>query len=404
VHVVIVGAGAAGCFCAVEIKRRHPEASVLVLESGRTPMVKLSLTGGGRCNITNSFEYLTSKAEAYPRGASLMRRLLAEFGPDKTLAWFEAEGVRFTLQDDGCYFPVSQDAGQIVRTLSRAMQRCGVELRCRSAVRRLETLPDGSFRLSGDNFSIDADRVVVTAGGSVRRGFLSFLEPLGLEIVPPVPSLFTFNVEEKSLRALSGTVVGETRLSLPGTRFDASGILLLTHWGFSGPAALKLSSYAARWLSDCGYRARLSVNWIGCSQQDCRAMLEALRQAQPERTCSNARIEAVPHRLWDALLGYAGIGVQMRWKEMGTSALNRLCRMLTDFPCAMAGKYPHREEFVTCGGVSLAEISARTLESRRFSGLYFAGEVLDIDAITGGFNLQAAWTTAYIVAMSLKID
>lgn len=403
-RIVVIGAGAAGCFCAILLKRRFPQVQVQLLEAGPAPMQKLALTGGGRCNLTNSFAFLKSVDEAYPRGATLMRRALQVFGPERTLDWFGAEGVRFTLQEDGCYFPQSQDAGQIVRVLSRAMERSGVEVRLRSAVRRLEALPEGGFRISGDAFSVDADRVVVTAGGSVRRDFLSFLEPLGLEIVPPVPSLFTFNVAEAPLRALSGAVVEEARLSVPGTRFSASGILLLTHWGFSGPAAFKLSSYAARWLSECGYRTPLCVNWLNVSQQECRAMLEALQSAYPQKSCSNARIEALPHRLWDALLGYAGVGVQKRWKELGASALNRLCLVLTDFSCAMAGKYPHREEFVTCGGVALSEVSARSLEAQRFPGLYFAGEVLDIDAITGGFNLQAAWTTAYIVAMSLKID
>lgn len=402
-RIVVIGAGAAGCFCAVLLKRRFPQAELLVLEAGPEPMRKLALTGGGRCNFTNSFACLKSVDEAYPRGTALMRRALRSFGPEQALAWFEAEGVRFTLQDDGCYFPQSQDAGQIVRTLSRAMQRCGVVLRCRNAVRRLEALPGGGFRISGDAFSLDADRVVVTAGGSVRSDFLSFLSPLGLEIVPPVPSLFTFNVADAALRALSGLVVESARLSIPGTRFAASGILLLTHWGFSGPAALKLSSYAARELAHCGYRTPLCVNWLNVSQQECRAMLEALRQEHPLKTCAKARIEALPHRLWEVLLAKAGIGAQLRWKELSAAALNRLCLTLTDFSCAMEGKYPHREEFVTCGGVALSELSAQHLDSKRYPGLYFAGEVLDIDAITGGFNLQAAWSTAYIVAISLNI-
>ncbi|MBQ7269908.1 MAG: aminoacetone oxidase family FAD-binding enzyme [Bacteroidales bacterium] len=403
-RIVIIGAGAAGCFCAVLLKRRFPQVQVLLLEAGPEPMKKLSLTGGGRCNITNSFEHVRSVDEAYPRGAALMRRVLRAFGPDQTISWFEAEGVRFTLQEDGCYFPLSQDASQIVRTLSRAMARSGVELRCRSAVRRVDALPGGGFRICGDLFTVDAGQVVVTAGGSVRRGFLSFLDPLGLEQVPPVPSLFTFNVGESALRALSGTVAGKVKLSIPGTRFSASGILLLTHWGFSGPAALKLSSCAARWLSEALYCTPLRVNWLDISQQDCRSALETLQGAHPLKTCANARIEALPHRLWEALLGYAGIGLHLRWKDLPQPALNRLVLTLTDFPCAMAGKYPHREEFVTCGGVALSEISPRTLGSKRFPSLFFAGEVLDIDAITGGFNLQAAWSTAQTVAMSLKID
>lgn len=403
-RIVIIGAGAAGCFCAAVLKQRFPQADVLLLEAGLAPMKKLALTGGGRCNLTNSFALLKSVDEAYPRGAALMRRALRAFSPGQTLAWFEAQGVQFTLQEDGCYFPVSQDAGQIVRTLSRAMQQgSGVELRCRSAVRRLEALPDGGFRISGSDFTVDADKVVVTAGGSVRRDFLAFLEPLGLEIVPPLPSLFTFSIADPALTALSGVVVEQARLSIPGTRFSASGILLLTHWGFSGPAALKLSSYAARALPECAYRCPLCVNWLDLSQQECRAMLEALQREHPLKTCANARIEALPHRLWEVLLAKAGIGTQVRWKELSAAALNRLCLTLTAFPCEMAGKYPHREEFVTCGGVALSEVSAQHLESKRFPGLYFAGEVLDIDAITGGFNLQAAWSTAYIVAMSLNI-
>lgn len=398
--IAVIGAGAAGCFFSIEAKRRHPDASITVFESLPRPMVKLALTGGGRCNITNSFEGLKSLREAYPRGFNLMKRALAEFGPDDVLNWFRREGVVFVLQDDGCWFPESQDAGQIVRTLEGLMCRLGVTLRCGCAVRAVVRKPSG-FLLKGKDFDFEADKVVVTAGGKPGSSGLSFLDGLGLETVAPVPSLFTFNVLDSQLRELAGIVVSNAVLSIPGSSYSAGGILLLTHWGLSGPAALKLSSYAARFLHDCGYEAPLCVNWMGIPQQDSRVLLEEFVAVRPGRLVLNEHPEGISSRLWAMLAARAGVGPSQRWREVGAKQLNRLVSVLCNSEMRISGRYPYRQEFVTCGGVSLSELVYPSLEAKTVPGLYFAGEVADVDAVTGGFNLQAAWSMAWLVSRAV---
>ena len=394
--VAVIGAGAAGCFCAAELRRLRPELRVDVYEAGPKPLAKVAITGGGRCNLTNSFEGIRNLAEAYPRGDRLMKRLLRVFSQEDAWRWFESAGVPLVLQDDHCVFPRSQDAMDIVHALLRRME--GANLLLRTPVHSIQT-PDqagGDDRLLVDGEPYDA--VVVTTGGAPKG--LPMLEGLDLEWVSTVPSLFTFTVKDEGLRALMGLVV-DASVSIPGTSFKADGPLLITDWGLSGPAVLKLSSYAARHLHDVGYKAPLSVNWLALNEAEARKRLLEAAAAHPQKQVANTPLAGLQARLWSLLAQRAGLRPDIRWAELGSKGLNRLVATLTQDAYEIAGKTKFREEFVTCGGVALGNLDPSTLESKRHPGLYFAGEVLDIDAVTGGFNLQAAWTTGAVVARSI---
>ncbi len=395
--VAIIGAGAAGCFCAVELARLRPDWNITVHEAGPKPLAKVAVTGGGRCNLTNSFDGITDLSQAYPRGHRLMKRLFHVFDHQDTWNWFESEGVPLVLQDDRCVFPQSQDAMQIVNTLLERMRETGVRLK---TGHRLVGLAPGWRLTFADGSEGKADYVVITTGGSPRRNGLGFLDPLELEIIEPVPSLFTFKVPGAP-RDLMGTVVKDVSVSLPGTKFKAGGPLLVTDWGFSGPAILRLSSYAARHLAGCGYRAPLLVNWMNDTEDSVRSLLGRFLREHPQKQLSSIYPEVLTGRLWTCLLERAQLRPDIRYAELGTKGLNRLVAVLTADPYGIEGKAAFKEEFVTCGGVSLSEINPNTLEAKRFPGLYFAGEVLDIDAVTGGFNLQAAWTGGYVIARGL---
>ena len=412
-RIAVIGAGAAGCFCAAELRRLRPELRVDVYEAGPKPLAKDAITGGGRCNLTNSFEGIRSLAEAYPRGERLMKRLLKQFSQEDTWRWFESAGVPLVLQEDHCVFPQSQDAMDIVHALLRRME--GANLLLRTPVRSIET-PDqvggdeNITKVGGDealipgltrNLLVDGtpyDAVVVTTGGAPKG--LPLLDGLDLEWVPTVPSLFTFTIRDEGLRSLMGLVV-DASVSIPGTAFKADGPLLITDWGLSGPAVLKLSSYAARHLHEAGYQAPLSVNWLGLNEAETREILQETAAGNPRKQVSNTPAAGLQARLWNHLIAKAGLRADIRWAELGSKGLNRLVSTLTQDTYAIAGKTKFREEFVTCGGVALGNLDPATLESKRHPGLYFAGEVLDIDAITGGFNLQAAWTTGAAVARSI---
>lgn len=383
--VAIIGAGAAGCFCAATLRELAPELHVTLFEAASKPLAKVAITGGGRCNLTNSFEGIRSLSEAYPRGERIMKRALQAFSQEDTLRWFKGRGVPCVLQPDHCWFPQSQDAMDIVRCLLNAAK--GTDIRLDTKVTSIQR-----GGVNGEAF----DFIVVTTGGAPKG--LPFLEGLGLELVPPVPSLFTFTVPDPALRSLMGLVV-EASIGLAGTSFKAEGALLITDWGLSGPATLKLSSYAARHLAEKGYKGNIWVNWLNANENAVREQLQETASKNPQKQVSTTHL--LQARLWNHLLAKAGLRPDIRWAELGSKGLNRLVAILTADSYPLSGKSKFREEFVTAGGVALSNINPNTLECKKHPGLYFAGEVLDIDAITGGFNLQAAWSTGYVCAQSI---
>jgi len=395
-RIAIIGAGAAGCFCAIEAKRRKPDSAVVIYEAGPKPLAKVAITGGGRCNLTNSFRDVSKLSEVYPRGEKLVRRAFKALSPEDTVKWWEKEGVRLTVQDDQCIFPVSQDAMQVVKTLLNLLRRLGVEVRCSSKVMGIED-SDGFILTMADGSKASADKVVVTTGG----GALSLLEGLDIQMEKPVPSLFTFKLSDEGIRSLMGTVVDNATLSLAGTKFRSQGILLLTDWGVSGPATLKLSSYAARHLSENGYTGSLVVNWLSATETEVREWITETASRNPQKMVLSIHPEELTARGWKHIASRAGLREDIRWAEVGSKGVNRLVNALVSDTYEIIGRSRFKEEFVTAGGVAVSAVNADTLESRKHPGLFFAGEVLDIDAVTGGFNLQSAWSTGYLVALSL---
>ena len=371
-----------------------------VYEAGAKALAKVAVTGGGRCNISNTFESVISLAEVYPRGEKLVRQAFRAFSPEDTRRWWEAEGVRLVEEpvrsagdQPGRLFPASQDAMQVVRTLERLMRQLGVELKCRAKVESIRH-SDRYALTFADGSTATADRVVVTTGG----GALALLDGLGIDVVPPVPSLFTLKLSDQGIRELTGTSIENVTLSLAGTKFRSHGTLLLTDWGVSGPATLRLSSYAARHLAESGYKGTLLINWLGSTEADVRDWLSSAAAANSAKLVASVHPDGLTSRAWVHLLHRAGLREDIRWAELGSKGFNRLVSVLVADSYEITGRAQFKEEFVTAGGVSMSAVNPSTLESRQHPGLFFAGEVLDIDALTGGFNLQSAWSTAFLVA------
>ena len=404
--ISIIGAGAAGCFAAIEAARRKPQADICVYESLNRPLAKVAITGGGRCNLTNSFQEVRSLETVYPRGARLMKRLFHTFDHRDTMRWFEAEGVPLTVQDDQCVFPKSQDAQDIVGTLLRLMKRHGIAIKTSSRAESIEPQEGGGYKISfAGGGCVSSDAVIVTTGGSPRADGAAFLNPLQLKTVPPVPSLFSFSLEAHPLKSLMGIVVANVTARLAGTKFKTDGPLLITHWGVSGPAILKLSSHAARHLAECSYRATLALNWLGdMNEAEAMELLKGIKEENPQKQLASAFPRQLGKRLWLYLLEGLRLPAEQKWASVGTKDLRRLAAGCTNHQLPIAGRNRHKEEFVTCGGVALSEINPSTLECRRHPRLFFAGEVLDVDAVTGGFNLQAAWTMGYVAACNLLVE
>ena len=387
----IIGGGAAGFFLGINLKEMCPEMEVTIFEKSKRVLAKVEISGGGRCNCTNSFAEVRDLSEVYPRGHRLMKRLMKGFSQEDAYKWFERHGVRLTTQDDQCVFPMSQDSHTIINCFLTEARRCGIEI-------RTETKIDSLDLLSGYDF------VAVTTGGSPKAEGLRWLGDMGHELEPPVPSLFTFQIADEALHALMGTVVEDVVTMIPGTKLRAQGPLLITHWGMSGPAILKLSSYGARLLADQQYRAPLAVNWTNRRDTEVMTMLDEIIICSPQKQLKTISPCGLPSRLWTYLaekcLGERANG---RWGSLNKKEMNRLANILSGGDSyQIAGRTPFKDEFVTCGGIALSAVNPSTLESRHVPHLFFAGEALDIDGITGGFNFQAAWTTAYTVACAIR--
>jgi len=398
-QIAVIGGGAAGFFAAIAARENHPGSGVVVYEKTGAVLAKVKVSGGGRCNLTNGCSSLKELCEAYPRGGNSLRKAFQVFGNKQAMEWFESRGIPLVIQEDNCVFPASQSSQDVIDCFLGQAGKLHVRIELNSGVEAVRT--------SGDRLILDFtnghiaprayDRVIVATGGSPKRAGLEWLEKLGHRIEDPVPSLFTFNIPGDPVTGLMGIVVENTSVAIQGTRLRSRGPLLVTHWGFSGPAVLELSSYGARVLHDKGYDFNVQVNWVDI--QDNRMVLEELVRiagGKAGRMLTNFRPFDLPDRLWLHLLEKSGLSGGKRWGELGKKGLNRMVSILTNDVYHVKGQTSFREEFVTCGGVSLSDIDFRTMQSRVCSGLHFAGEVMDIDGITGGFNFQAAWTTGFI--------
>ncbi|MFI3331157.1 MAG: NAD(P)/FAD-dependent oxidoreductase [Rikenellaceae bacterium] len=404
--IAIVGGGAAGYFCAINIKELvGSDCDVTIFEASSRSMTKLAVTGGGRCNLTNSFEQISQLKMAYPRGEKLMKCAFRAFDYKQTFDWFEDHGIELVTQEDECVFPRSQDALEVVNFFADKAKEYNITVKHSHKVKLISAKNSGyelSFvdeKLSFQSFDI----VVVTTGGQANLEGFEMLGDLGLTLSEVCPSLFSFNIPSDDITSLMGTVVDNVKLSLSGSKITSLGTLLITHWGMSGPAVLKLSSYGARVLSERDYKSKFFVNWCGDTKPE--KILQTLNSALNEnaqKLITSIKPFALPQRLWVALIEKSGISTSRRCAELGTKGINKLVNTLSNDEYEILGQTRFREEFVTCGGVSLSEIDLSTCESKKHANLFLAGEVLDIDAITGGFNLQAAWSTAYLITKAIE--
>jgi predicted Rossmann fold flavoprotein len=401
--IAIIGGGAAGFFAAIACANAAPANELSIYERGAEFLNKVRISGGGRCNVTHACFDPREMSERYPRGKRALIAPLHRFSPSDTVAWFEERGAKLKAEADGRMFPVTDSSQTIIDCLVNEAKAAGVRLFARKAVERARPrLPDG-FELSLADGEIAAcDRLLLATGGSRSPSGAQIAESLGHSIVPPVPSLFSFHVAAPWLRLLPGISMPDVEASIPGTRLRERGALLITHNGVSGPVILRLSAWGARILHGRDFEFVLRINWLpDLSEEEIRAQLQSLREANPNRRVMNSPIIPLPFRLWEQLALAAGIDRETRWTTLSRANASALAQLLARTELAVNGKSLNKEEFVTCGGVNLREIDFKTMESRITPGLYFAGELLDIDGITGGFNFQAAWTTGWIAGHAM---
>lgn len=407
--VVVLGGGAAGFFGAIACAEANPEQLIILLEKSPKLLSKVRISGGGRCNVTHACESAAQLVQHYPRGGRQLKEAFRQFGVADTIAWFEARGVRLKTEADGRMFPTTDSSETIARALEYAARRAGVRVLTRTAADEITALPEGGFRLkiSGEGSialgpALRASRLLVATGGNPKSAAYDWLRALGHTIAEPVPSLFTFNVPASPLRELPGVSVPHARVVLAGEKLQYEGPLLVTHWGVSGPAVLKLSAWGARRLHELSYHGTALISWVPAhTDETLRPWAQAFRLENGKKQVAAHPQFGLPARLWRTLATEAGIGPDIRWNEVPAKAQNRLLELLLRTPLQVQGKTTHKDEFVTCGGIPLAEVNLNTFESRRVPGLFFAGEVLDIDGITGGFNFQAAWTTGFLAGRAM---
>ncbi len=402
-RVVVIGGGAAGFFSAIACAKNHTYTQVTLLEATRQPLSKVRISGGGRCNVTHACFEPARLVQNYPRGSKALRGAFSRFQARDTIAWFASHGVKLKTEADGRMFPTTNSSETIVDCLMDAAVSAGVEVRTSAAVVSVKRQKNGFEVELKSGETLQCDRLLLATGSS-QVGY-QIAKTLGHQIEPPVPSLFTFNILDRSLRDLAGISVNLVQLRLSvndKTKLEQTGPLLVTHWGLSGPAVLKLSAWGARVLHDNHYQAKLLINWLPqLNQEDLRQKLLAVKTESSKKAIALHRGVDLPHRLWQYLVARAGINPEDRWAGISNKTLNQLTQELTQSQYLIQGKGVFKEEFVTCGGVNLQEVNFKTMESRLVPGLYFAGEILDIDGVTGGFNFQSAWTTAWLAGQAM---
>jgi predicted Rossmann fold flavoprotein len=397
-HLIVIGGGAAGIFCAVNAARKHPGLHVTVLEKTSKLLSKVRVSGGGRCNVTHACYDIADMAKRYPRGGHFVRKAFYRWFTTNTIDWFRERGVELKTEEDGRMFPVTDSSQTIIDCLMKEVNRYGVEIRLHAEVKGVEKGAQFRVELADGRF-LDADYVCVACGGYPKSGMFDWIRGLEHSIEEPVPSLFTFNMKGDPITQLMGISVPEVQVKITGSRLVEKGPLLITHWGFSGPVILRLSAWGSRELAAGAYHFGIQVNWIPAySDQQARERLQELRQEGGGRKVSSGNPFGLPQRLWDHWLAQAGITGDVRWADLPAKALHRLVSLLCAGTFTIEGKTTFKEEFVTAGGVKLSEVDAPTMESRKVPGLFFAGEILDVDGITGGFNFQHAWTSGWIAA------
>lgn len=377
---------------------------VTVFEKTGKVLQKVKASGGGRCNVTHACFDVPELVTRYPRGKQLLKKSLYRFTPQDTVNWFKQRGVTLKTEPDGRMFPVTDNSQTIIDCLWEQMMRNKVQVQYHKSVERIEPLQPG-FRIHfADGSSFTADKLLVATGGFPKPEQYSWLQALGHKIQPPVPSLFTFNMPKHPVTELMGLSVPDATVKVAGTKIAERGPLLVTHWGMSGPAVLRTSAWAARELQERNYHFKILVNWLGdVTEADVKETLQRLRKEQGGQFVQHKNPFGLPKRLWEYQLLQCDVKDEVRWGDLPAAAQNKLLACLVRDEYEVKGKTTFKEEFVTCGGIALSDIDPQTMESRVVPGLYFAGELLDVDGITGGFNFQHAWSSAFIAAQNMPV-
>ena len=409
-NVIVIGGGAAGFFGAIACGSANPQLKVTLIEAGSKPLAKVRISGGGRCNVTHNCFEPARLVENYPRGGKALRGAFSRFQPRDTVEWYESRGVKLKTEADGRMFPITDSSETIINCLMHAANKAKVDLLTGVGVKTVKQYLDergaSYFQVELKNERVmKCDRLLI-ATGSNPLGY-RWAKNLGHKIESAVPSLFTFNVRDNRLQGLAGVSVSNAQVKL-GTgknKLEQTGALLITHWGVSGPAILKLSAWGARSLFDFKYNSPLQINWLPESnQEDLNQLLTSLKQTNPQKKIVNYCPVELPKRLWQSLINYVEINPNKAWSEISKKELNKLVAEIVQGQYEITGKGAFKDEFVTCGGVSLKEVNFKTMESKKCPGLYFAGEILDIDGVTGGFNFQSAWTTSWLAGQAIALN
>jgi predicted Rossmann fold flavoprotein len=400
--IVVAGGGAAGFLAGITCAEARPGADVTILEKGQHFLGKVRISGGGRCNVTHACFDPAELVTRYPRGERALLAPYRVFQARDTVAWFAARGVKLKTERDGRMFPTSDSSQTIIDCLLRAATAAGVKLRPGCGLARAAKGPAGfQLKLAGGE-SLACDRLLLATGGCRAAAAGELPVSLGHTLEPPVPSLFAFHIDTSWVRELSGLSVASALVSVPGTGLRERGALLMTHWGLSGPVILRLSAWGARTLHALHYHFPLHIHWLPeLDAEKIAAELRSRRESQPARLIVNTPMPPLPGRLWEQLVLAAGIARETRWAALSGAARHAFIQQLTHTELKVTGKSLNKDEFVTCGGVRLSEVNFKTMESRICPGLYFAGELLDLDGITGGFNFQSAWTTGWIAGRAM---
>jgi predicted Rossmann fold flavoprotein len=398
--LVVVGGGAAGFFGAISVAEMDPSLSIIILEKTTKLLSKVKVSGGGRCNVTHHCFEASALAKHYPRGSKELKSLFRKFQAKDIVQWFESKNVNLKTEEDGRMFPVSDNSQTIIDCFLYEAGRLKIEVRAQTEVKRINK-PNEGFHLETNKGDIFTKKILIATGGYNHQEQYDWLKPVN--IVPPIPSLFTFNDSDKLFKDLMGVAVPQAEIKIAGTKFLETGPVLITHWGLSGPAVIKLSAWAAEFLHDKKYEFTALVNWTGSvGEEEIRRHLNDLNTNHGKQKITGNPLYTIPSRLWTRLCELAGIEESWTWAVLPRKNQNRLIEFLIRCPFGIKGKTTFKEEFVTCGGVDLKSIDLETMESKVMKGIYFAGEVLNIDGETGGFNFQSAWTTAYIAAKAIS--
>lgn len=401
-RLVVIGGGAAGFFCAVNAARMNPQLQVILLEKTNKILSKVKVSGGGRCNVTHSCFEISEMVRRYPRGANFLKKAFHQFFTSDTIQWYLERGVKLKTEEDGRMFPVSDSSQTIIDCLLREADKYSVQVRMKTEIEGIK-YADGKFVLSvAGGQTILADFVCVASGGYPKSEMFDWLKRTGHTIEEPVPSLFTFNMPGNRVRELPGVSVPDAQVKVAGSKLLSRGPLLITHWGMSGPAVLRLSAWGAREFAAINYHFTILVNWLPeIREQELQDQFRSLRFELASQKMSSRNLFGLPNRLWQFLLEESGIDPDLRWADLPAKEQNRLIKNCNAQEYHVRGKTTFKEEFVTAGGIKLVEIDAQTMQSKIQPGLFFAGEIMDVDGITGGFNFQHAWTSGYIAAKAI---